>query len=135
MPRSILDLTDFPTNEASFRRKFPDEHACRDWLRRCRWPKGFECDRCGGRRYDTIASRNMLECMKCRRQTSLTANTPFHKTRKPLRQWLSALYFLINERRRGRVPSAFALAPVINSAYGTARNCIRRLQPHIPTNL
>ncbi|MEY2742257.1 MAG: hypothetical protein RIS21_625 [Planctomycetota bacterium] len=130
--RPIIDLSDFPSNETAFRRRFPDEAACQDWLRKRRWPEGFKCDRCGGRKTYPIVTRNTLECKSCRHQTSLTANTPFHKTRKPLMDWMRAIYFLMQERRQGRKPSAFALAPVIDAAYGTANKWIKQLRPSMP---
>jgi transposase-like protein len=68
--------------------------ACIEYLRRARWPNGFECPRCKGRESVTIATRRLEQCKKCRRQTSLTAGTVLQGTRKPLRLWFLAMFFM-----------------------------------------
>jgi hypothetical protein len=37
----------------------------------------------------------MMECATCHRQTSLTAGTVFHGTRKPLRLWFRTMLLMI----------------------------------------
>jgi transposase-like protein len=74
--------------------QFPDEAACVERLRQLRWPDGFVCPRCGGRRSVTIQTRRLEQCRSCRYQASITAGTIFHRTRKPLRLWFLAIFFL-----------------------------------------
>ena len=74
--------------------QFPDEAACVERLRKLRWPDGFVCPRCGGRGSVTIQTRRLEQCRSCRYQASITAGTIFHRTRKPLRLWFLAIFFL-----------------------------------------
>jgi hypothetical protein len=55
---------------------------------------GFVCPRCKGRERATIATRRLEQCKACRHQTSLTAGTVLQGTRKPLRLWFLAMFFL-----------------------------------------
>jgi len=74
--------------------QFPDEAACVERLRKLRWPDGFVCPRCGGRGSVAIQTRRLEQCRSCRYQASITAGTIFHRTRKPLRLWFLAIFFL-----------------------------------------
>lgn len=74
--------------------RFPDEVACVAFLRKLRWPDGFVCPRCGERGSVTIQTRRLEQCRSCRYQASITAGTVFHRTRKPLRLWFLAIFFL-----------------------------------------
>jgi hypothetical protein len=56
----------FPKTLQEFQTRFPDEKACREALRRARWPRGFECPRCQGRRSAWIATRRLEQCAECR---------------------------------------------------------------------
>jgi transposase-like protein len=83
------------TNE-QFRTSFGTEEACRRWFFRARWPNGFKCPRCyaPGGGHGTNA-RRVIVCRKCRSQTSLTAGTLLHRTRKPLRTWFQAAFLIV----------------------------------------
>ncbi len=74
--------------------RFPDESTCVEFLRKLRWPEGFVCPRCGKRESVTIRTRRLEQCRSCRHQSSLTAGTIFHRTRKPLRLWFLAIFFV-----------------------------------------
>jgi transposase-like protein len=84
----------FPKTLQEFQAAFPDEQACWHALRRARWPAGFVCPRCEGRRSSWIATRRLEQCTACRYQCSVTAGTVFHRTRAPLRTWFWAIFFL-----------------------------------------
>ena len=80
---------------------FIDQHgteaACARALRRARWPRGFVCPRCAGRRYSRCANRHgerLWQCAKCRHQTSLISDTLFASTKMPLTRWLTSLRLL-----------------------------------------
>ena len=83
-----------PGTLVEFMERFPDEGACMEFLRKTRWPKGFVCPRCKGRESVTITTRRLEQCKACRHQTSLTAGTVLQGTRKPLRLWFLAMFFL-----------------------------------------
>jgi transposase-like protein len=86
-------------SEPEFDRLYGSEAACREALRRWRWPTGFECPVCGGTHHSEVTSRRLLQCSGCRRQTSLTAGTIFAATKLPLRLWFKALYHLTQSKQ------------------------------------
>ena len=75
-----------------FQGAFATEDACWEHLRRMRWPEGFLCPRCGHDKAWLIRTRRVMDCKKCRGQTSVTAGTIFHKTRTPLLKWYWLIY-------------------------------------------
>jgi transposase-like protein len=83
---------DYPRTLVEFDTFFPDEAACREFLERLRWPKGFVCPACGRGGPDWRMESGLHLCPGCRRQVSVTAGTLFEKTRKPLRQWFLAVW-------------------------------------------
>lgn len=95
-----METRDFPRTLLEFEDRFGSEEACRDYLMNLRWPDGFRCPHCGRDRYWRVRARPLLMCASCGRQTSLTARTMFHGTRKPLRMWFRAI-FLITSQRTG----------------------------------
>ena len=45
-----------------------------------------------------MTSRGLLHCRGCQGQTSLTAGTVFEGTRKPLRMWFLAMWFVTSQK-------------------------------------
>lgn len=90
----------FPDTWAEFHRLCRREDACRQFLIRCRWPRGFTCKSCASPRY-WINRRLVLVCAHCRRQHSLTAGTILHKTRKPLSVWFQAMWWMVTQKTGG----------------------------------
>src|SRR5437588_11084823 len=76
-------MEDYPRNLAEFEARFSIEAACREYLVRLRWPDGFRCPRCGGRK-DWPVRGLLRQCAGCGYQSSVTAGTIFQDTRKPL---------------------------------------------------
>ncbi len=93
----MLDAS-FPTNLPEFQAAFGTEEACLDYLRRKKWPEGFRCPRCGHDRSHTIRTRRLEQCASCRHQTSLTAGTIFHKTRKGLTLWFRIIFEFVSRK-------------------------------------
>lgn len=81
-------------------RRFQTELACRKYLEKHRWPKGFRCPRCGSSKVSRIKTRDLSQCRGCRYQVSLTAGTIFHKTKIPLRKWFW-LILLMSQNKHG----------------------------------
>jgi len=98
----MLDHTDedYPENMVEFEARFGSEEACRAYLLEQRWPDGFCCPKCGHDRAWIVEGRNLFHCAGCERQTSLTAGTVMHGTRKPLTTWFKAMW-LITTRKTG----------------------------------
>ena len=105
------------TKVKQFRRKFRSERDCIRYIIKRKWPDGFQCPRCGHKKATMITTRKTYQCKKCHHQTSVTANTIFHKTRKPLRDWFWAI-FIVATRTTGS--SARQLQHDLDISYPTA---------------
>ena len=108
-----------------FQELFPTEDACYTHLQKLRWPDGFQCPECGHGKAYFIRKRKVFQCEQCRHQTSLTANTIFHKTHTPLRKWFWAV-FLVGSDKRGC--SAIQLSKNIEVSYPTAWLIIHKIR-------
>ncbi len=76
--------------------QFGTEAQCEAALEQTRWPDGFICPDCGGRKHSLVhrGGEQWWQCTACRKQTSLTAGTIFESTRLPLRLWFLGIYHL-----------------------------------------
>ena len=86
-------------SEPAFEQQYGSEEQCRTIVIASRWPHGFECPACGGRRYSLVTTRDLYQCTKCRRQTSPIAGTIFASTHLPLRLWFRAIYHLTQTKQ------------------------------------
>src|SRR5690606_32786 len=69
------------------------ETAAHDLLVRVRWPDGVCCPRCCSYEMTLLSTRpGWWQCRPCRKQTSVRSDTVLHGTRKPLRDWLLAIW-------------------------------------------
>jgi transposase-like protein len=86
-------------------------------LFRLRWPEGFRCPRCAGRK--AWPSRGMLvQCAGCGYQSSVTAGTIFQDTRKPLTLWFRAIWWVTSQKNGA---SAISLQRILGlGSYKTA---------------
>lgn len=108
-----------------FKNLFPDEDACRKHLFNLKWPHGFECPQCGHSEYYEIKKRHLYQCRNCRHQTSVTANTIFHRTRIPLNIWFWVI-FLVASDKRGI--SALAISREFPVSYPTAWAMLHKIR-------
>ncbi len=91
-------ICDLPSTHLAFEQRFSTEIACIEYLRRQRWPDGFHCPRCAGRRAWGLRSRALDQCASCGHQVSLTAAMVFHGPRKPLVLWFRVIgQFLVSK--------------------------------------
>jgi len=105
---------------------FRNDGGCREYLRRLRWPDGFACPRCGVTGEPWMMSDGLLRCRSCRRRTSLTAGTVFQDTRKPLRMWFLAMWFVTSQKNG---VSALGLQRVLGlGSYETAWTWLHKLR-------
>lgn len=81
-----------------FQKMFSTDHKCWKYLVKKRWPHGFVCPQCGFRKSYYLAHRRLFQCQACHFQTSVTANTIFHKTRTPLKKWFWAIYLVATHK-------------------------------------
>lgn len=70
---------------------FRNESECVDYLFRKRWPQGFICPFCGNSQ-SGMAPAFSVVCSFCRKQTSITARTAMHGSRRSLISWMLIAY-------------------------------------------
>lgn len=87
----------YPKSRQDFLRQFATEDQCVEYLIALRWPDGFVCPACMGRRA-WGHPRGLFECASCARQTSVTAGTIFEGTRKPLRVWFEVMWVVTSQK-------------------------------------
>lgn len=96
-PSRPVGGVDYPRTLQEFDVWFSSEARCLEYLQRLRWPQGFDCPACGGGKAWSTA-RGQLRCAGCQRQTSPIAGTLFEGTRKPLRTWFQAMWYVTNQK-------------------------------------
>lgn len=87
-----------PMSAIEFQDRFRSERDCLEYIRQIRWPNGFICPNCGHDFAYEIRERRLYQCSVCRRQTSVTAGTIFHKTRTPLRHWFWMMFQITQDK-------------------------------------
>jgi transposase-like protein len=116
---------DYPRNLLEFEKRFSSEARCVEYLRALRWPGGFICPHCG----ETNAwgtNRGLLSCAKCGVQTSVTAGTVLHGTRKSLQLWFRAMWHITGQKYGA---NALGLQRVLNlGSYHTAWQWLHKLR-------
>lgn len=90
-------MENYPRNLTEFDSYFSTESACREYLFQLRWPDGFRCPQCGHARAWSVR-KTLYECGHCGRQTSVTAGTIFQDTRKPLKLWFQAIWYVVGQK-------------------------------------
>lgn len=108
-----------------FENRFSSEEACREYVYELRWPEGFVCPHCGGRKaWET--SRDLYRCSQCDMQVSLTAGTIFQDTHKPLHVWFQAIWYVTNQKHG---VSALGLQRALGlGSYRTAWTWLHKLR-------
>lgn len=100
-----------------FDTRYSTDEQCLEDLVRLRWPDGFVCPRCGKPGGWNMA-RGLVVCRSCRHQASPTSGTVFHRSRKPLRTWFRALWWIVAQKNG---VSALGLMRVLGlGSYKTA---------------
>src|SRR5512134_811687 len=117
---------DYPRTFQEMDEWFRSDAGCREYIRRLRWPDGFACSHCGMVGEPWTMSDGLLRCRSCRGRTSLTAGTVFHDTRKPLRMWFLAMWFVTSQKNG---VSALGLQRVLGlGSYETAWTWLHKLR-------
>ena len=116
---------DFPKNLLEFEERFRTQEDCLGYLFTLRWPQGFVCPQCGhaGKAWST--NRELFICPACRHQTSVTAGTIFHRTRKPLTLWFRAIWYITTHKHGG---NALGLQRDLGLSYHTAWERLDKLR-------
>ena len=98
MPRNRVQHQKGLSDDA-FDQRYPDEEACRKAWFAWRWAEGLKCPRCAQTEYCEIQNRQLLQCRRCRYQTSLIAGTMLQGTKLPMRVWFRAMHLLAQGKK------------------------------------
>ena len=126
-PRHPVSGIDYPGTFQDFDKWFSSESACLEYVAKLRWPEGFICPGCGEKPdKPSLMGRGLFLCRKCKRQTSITAGTLFHRSHKPLRTWFIAMWFVTSQKHGA---SALGLKRVLGlGSYNTAWTWLHKLR-------
>ena len=117
-------MEDYPQDVLELEDRFSTEEACREYLFALRWPEGFVCPGCGQGKAWRV--RQCWECAQCGLQTSVTAGTILQDTRKPLRLWFRAMWYVTSQKSG---VSALGLQRVLGlGSYQTAWTWLHKLR-------
>jgi len=118
-------MEDYPRTLMQFERRFATDQACRDYLFALRWPEGFICPRCGGRR-SWAARRGVQLCAQCRYEASPTAGTIFQDSHLPLTLWFRAIWHVTSQKNGA---SALGVQRVLGlGSYRTVWSLLHKLR-------
>lgn len=118
-------MEDYPKNLMEFEHRFSTEAGCLEYLRQFRWPAGFICRYCGGRRAWRVRPA-LYECSRCGKQTSVIVGTLFQDTRKPLWLWFRAMWHITSQTYGA---NALGLQRVLGlGSYHTAWSWLHKLR-------
>jgi transposase-like protein len=116
---------DYPKTFQQLQTWFATDEACVEYLARLRWPDGFVCPACASTDSWRTSSGLWL-CQSCRRKTSVTAGTIFHRSRMPLTDWFAAVWFVTSQKNG---VSALGLQRVLGfGSYQTAWAWMHKLR-------
>jgi transposase-like protein len=116
---------DYPRTLLEFEKRFSTESGCVDYLMKMRWPSGFLCPHCGADDPWRTA-RGQFHCSRCGIQTTVTAGTIFHRTRKPLYLWFRAMWHITGQKYGA---NALGLQRIIDlGSYHTAWQWLHKLR-------
>ena len=108
-------------------RMFPDADSCYAWLESSRWNGKPVCPHCGG--MDNIKPRrskpHYYNHKDCRKDFSVTTGTCMHATKRPLQDWIYAIYTVLTSRKG---VSAMQLSKELGVQYRTAWHMLHRIR-------
>lgn len=90
-------MKEYPMTFDEFIKRFLTEEQCEDYLYNLRWKNGFVCPKCKGTK-SWKTKRLLYMCSSCSYQVSVTAGTIFQDTRKPLRNWFTAIWWVTTQK-------------------------------------
>ena len=116
---------DYPRTLQEFDEWFSTEKACIDYLWRLRWPEGFICPICYGRRGWQMGT-GLIRCAACQYKISVIAGTIFQGTRKPLKLWFQAMWYVTSQKFGG---NALGLKRILGlGSYQTAWSWLHKMR-------
>ena len=121
----VTVMKEYPMTFDEFIARFSTEEHCREYLYNLRFPNEFCCPKCSGNKSWEIGEV-LFECSTCGHQTSVTAGTIFQDTRKPLRTWFTAIWWITTQKNGA---SAQGLQRVLGlKSYQTAWTWLHKIR-------
>lgn len=121
----IPSMKEYPMTFDEFISRFLTEEQCREYLYSLRFPNGFNCPKCNGDKSWKVKN-TLYECSTCGHQTSITAGTIFQDTRKSLRTWFIAIWWITTQKNGA---SAQGLQQVLGlKSYQTAWTWLHKIR-------
>lgn len=118
-------MEDYPKTLIEFESRFSTEEACSSYLLKLRWPDGFRCPRCDGRKGWPVRI-NLIQCGTCGYQASITSGTIFQGSRMPLTLWFRAIWWITSQKNGA---SALGLKRILGlGSYETAWSWLHKLR-------
>src|SRR5947209_4804620 len=79
---------------------FADPDRAHAFVSNLRFPNGLACPRqgCGSANVGTVATRRMIQCRDCKKQSSVKVGTIFEDSPLGLDKWLPAMWMLAGDR-------------------------------------
>ena len=109
-----------------FTTRFATEEQSRDYLYELRWPDGFECPKCGVVGKAWPIGNELFKCAICKHKTSVIAGTIFQDTRKPLKTWFTAIWWVTTQKNGA---SAKGLQRILGlKSYTTAWTWLHKIR-------
>jgi transposase-like protein len=119
-------MEDYPKTVVEFESRFATEDACQEYLFiELGWPDGFVCPRCQGEG-SWLTEPGSLICSVCGYHASLRAGTILQGSRKPLKIWFRAIWWVTSQKTGA---SALGLQRVLGlGSYQTAWTWLHKLR-------
>jgi len=118
-------MREYPMTIGDFVDNFATEDQCRRYVWQLRYPSGFVCPKCGGNKAWSIRE-TLFECSTCKLQLSITSGTIFQDTRKPLKMWFAAIWWVTTQKTGA---SAMNLQQVLGlKSYTTAWTWLHKIR-------
>lgn len=87
----------YPANFVELIDMFQTEESCLEYLSIIRWPNGYNCPCCDSKDIWKMNS-GLYRCKACRYAGSVISGTLFQDTRKPLRLWFQAIWYIVSQK-------------------------------------
>lgn len=86
-------------NIFEFSKRFPDEAACREYMRLKREQAGITCKRCPSFKHYWLENLQKWECSSCKSRTNLRAGTMMEHSKLPVLTWFKAIHLITTMKK------------------------------------
>ena len=93
----MIEKEKYPKNFQEFLAQFPTEKACWQYLLEIRWTEGYVCQHCGSKKY-LLTAKHKIHCSDCEKEFSITSETIFQETKKPLLLWFHIMWWVVAQK-------------------------------------